>query len=122
ESNVNAPRAMRLGKRGPKLPGTDSPPPPPTAIAAPDNSVFTAVLTDVATEIRTFKDHPQLLKVEKQTGTDWSRIKVFLKDGRVIELAGDKINSLGTASAASILAAAGVSPTVTGRTGQQKRN
>lgn len=75
---------------------------------APDNSVYTVTLADEAVETRTFKDNPQLVRVEKRSNGSQSSIKVFLKDGRVIDLPGDKIAAMSMASAADILAAAGV--------------
>jgi hypothetical protein len=78
---------------------------------APDNSTFTSYLTDAGYEIRTFKNHPQLLKVEKKISSDGKQsLKVFLRGGRVIELPGQKINPLSTAPAAHILNMAGVQP------------
>lgn len=76
---------------------------------APDNSTFTSFLTDAGYEIRTFKSHPQLLKVEKRIGTNGSQtIKVYLRNGKIVNVASERIGSLGTASAATIVAAAGI--------------
>ena len=75
---------------------------------APDNSTFASYLTDAGYEIRTFKNHPQLLRVEKKVGTDSQTLKVFLRGGRVVELPGNAITGLATATANAILAAAGV--------------
>ena len=75
---------------------------------APDNSTFVSFLTDAGYEIRTFKNHPQLLRVEKKVATDSQTLKVFLRSGRVVELPGNSISTLATASADAILAAAGV--------------
>lgn len=75
---------------------------------APDNSTFASYLTDAGYEIRTFKNHPQLLRVEKKVATDSQTLKVFLRGGRVVELPGNSISTLATASANAILAAAGV--------------
>ena len=78
---------------------------------APDNSTFTSYLTDAGYEIRTFKSHPQLLKVEKKTVADGSQsLKIFLRDGRVIEMPGQRITVLATATAAYILETAGIKP------------
>jgi len=70
--------------------------------------VYTVALADKAVETRVFNDHPQLLKVEKVSDGTQSNIKVFLRDGRVLELQGEKIITLSTISAADILHAAGV--------------
>jgi len=76
---------------------------------APDNSTFTSYLTDSGYEIRTFKNHPQLLKVEKKITADGKQsLKIFLRDGKVVELPGQRITILATAPAASILEAAGI--------------
>jgi len=90
--------------------------PDPLALAmknakpAPDNSTFTSYLSDAGYEIRTFNNHPQLLKVEKKVpGNGEQTLKVFLRNGQVIELPGQKIAMLSTASAASIVEAAGLS-------------
>ncbi len=75
---------------------------------APENSQFAVALTDILVERRTFLKNPMLAKVEKTTRGPEKSIKVFLTDGRTIDLPGDAIQSLSTASSASILKAAGV--------------
>jgi hypothetical protein len=76
---------------------------------APDNSTFASYLTDAGYEIRTFKNHPQLLKVEKKITSDGKQtLKVFLRGGKIIELPGQKINPLASAPASFILQAAEV--------------
>jgi hypothetical protein len=82
----------------------------PLAQPAPENSTFTMTLTDVGTETRTFKDHPVLDKVVKTIKPGSSSIKVHLKNGKVVDVAGEKIPGLKNASIADILAAAGVKP------------
>ncbi len=78
---------------------------------APDNSTFASYLTDVGHEIRTFKNHPQLLKVEKRTESSGAQsLKIFLRNGNVVNLPGAKIPVLSTASAATISLAAGIPP------------
>jgi hypothetical protein len=78
---------------------------------APDNSTFASFLTDAGYEIRTFKSHPQLLKVEKKTSADGTQaLKIFLRGGKVVELPGQRITSLSNASAAYILEVAGIQP------------
>jgi len=77
---------------------------------APDNSTFTSYLSDVGVEIRTFKDHPQLKKVEKKTTNDGVvTIKVYLRNGKVIDLPGQAIPILSSAPAVQIMDAAGLS-------------
>lgn len=75
---------------------------------APEDSEFAVILTNAAVEMRTFKNHPQLLKVEKRSSGGESVIRVFLKDGKTIDLPGEKIPALGTETAARILEIAGV--------------
>ena len=75
---------------------------------APDNSTFVSFLTDAGYEVRTFNNHPQLLRVEKRIGTDSQTIKVFLRNGRVVELPGNALSALATVGADAILSAAGV--------------
>ncbi len=78
---------------------------------APDNSTFSSYLTDAGYEIRTFKNHPQLLKVEKKITSDGKQsLRVFLRGGKVVELPGNRINPLANASASFILEMAGVQP------------
>ena len=83
----------------------------PASRPAPDNSTFSSQLTDVARETRTFQRHPQLLKVEKTIEPGKSSIKVFLRGGKVIDLPGDRIDSLATIPAADIMGLIGAAPT-----------
>jgi hypothetical protein len=76
---------------------------------APDNSTFATYLTDAGYEIRTFKNNPQILKVEKKVESNGSQsLKIFLRNGNVVQLPGSAIPILSTASAASIASAAGL--------------
>lgn len=78
---------------------------------APDNSTFTSYLTDAGYEIRTFNNHPQLLKVVKRTSNDGSQtIKVFLRNGKIVELPGATIPLIASAPAEVIAGAAGIQP------------
>lgn len=110
-----------LGKRQAKMEAMrreaeNSPPPKidieaeikKSTIPAPENSEFGAVLADGVFERRTFKSHPQLLKVEKTTKGGGKSIKVYLKDGKVIDVPGEKIEFISKATSASILHAAGL--------------
>ena len=104
-------RKDKVGKEG----GPSGPPVDAAALAmklarpAPDNSTFTSYLSDAGYEIRTFKNHPQLTKVEKKTSNDGSTtIKVFLRNGKVVDLPGQAIPILSTAPASQIMNAAGV--------------
>jgi len=76
---------------------------------APENSTFTSYLSDAGYEIRTFQSHPQLLKVEKRIDNAGKQtLKIFLRNGQVVERPGKDIPVLSTATAAAILATAGI--------------
>jgi hypothetical protein len=78
---------------------------------APDNSTFTSYLTDAGYEIRTFNNHPLLLKVVKRTANDGSQtIIVFLRNGKIVELPGATIPLIASAPAEVIAGAAGIQP------------
>lgn len=78
---------------------------------APDNSTFTSYLSDAGYEIRAFKNHPTLLKVEKRTAGDGRQtVKVFLRNGKVVEVPAQSVGSLATVPAGTIASAAGVAP------------
>ena len=105
-------RLDKLGKEG----GPAGPPVDAEATAmklarpAPDNSTFTSYLSEAGYEIRTFKNHPQLQKVQKITTTNGVvTIKVFLRNGKVIDLPGQAVPVLSTAPASQIMDAAGLS-------------
>lgn len=80
-----------------------------SARPAPENSEFSAALTDIVFERRTFKGHPQLLKVEKITKGEKKTVKVYLVGGKVIDLPGESIPFISTVPSAAILNAAGIS-------------
>ena len=80
-----------------------------SARPAPEDSEFAAALTDIVFERRTFKAHPQLLKVEKITKGEKKTVKVYLVDGKVIELPGESVPFISTAPSSAILQAAGLS-------------
>lgn len=103
---ANSQRTLNANGENPTMAGNVK----PLAQPAPENSEFTMVLTDVGTETRTFKNHPQIDKVVKTVKPGSSSIKVHLKNGKVVDVAGDKIPVLKTASTTDILAAAGLKP------------
>ncbi len=82
----------------------------PTTLTAPEDSEYTMQLTDVGVETRTFKNHPQLLKVVKTITAKEQTVKVYLKDGRVIPIPAEKVSSMRIDAAATFLNAAGVKP------------
>ncbi len=118
-SDAPMPAANRLDGRLKELRGSGEPLSEKEAAAvamkharpAPENSTFASYLTDAGYEIRTFKNHPQLLKVEKKVmAGNKQSAKVFLRDGSVIDVPGEKIPILSTASSSFILNQAGVQP------------
>ena len=100
-------------KRFIDVPST-GPPPPPQLLAAPDNSqIATTMNRDGAViETRIFKNHPQIEKVESIWLTPKQRnVRIFLKDGRVVETKTDRIETLRTASTKLLLEIAGIKVT-----------
>ena len=89
---------------------------------APDDSQFSVALADILVERRTFLKNPLLSKVEKTTNGQNRSIKVFLKDGQVIDLPGEAIQNLSTASSESIIRAARIktAPSETKLRGSEK--
>lgn len=77
--------------------------------AAPDNSEVSSDmnLKGQPVEIRSFKNHPLLIKVER-VDLDNSNVKVYLKNGKVLTIPEDKASGFLTASASEILEAVGV--------------
>lgn len=75
---------------------------------APENSEFSVALTDILVERRTFLRHPVLARAEKVTEGEKKTLYVLTRDGRRVELPGDRIESLSTASSVHILRAAGI--------------
>lgn len=82
----------------------------PMAYPAPDNSEISSIMNNnVPTEVRTFKNNPMLVKMERIfVDVKNPQIKVYLKDGKVVNVPSGKISNPATASADEILSAAGV--------------
>ncbi|MDQ3800725.1 MAG: hypothetical protein M3384_14860 [Acidobacteriota bacterium] len=79
------------------------------AVPAADNSEVLTVLNEKgAVETRIFKSNPVLAKVEKTTFGRDVQLKVFLKNGKVVSLAPEKIGNFTADSAEQILEAAGI--------------
>jgi len=100
---------------GAKKPGTTDAAPieaTPMAYPAPDDSEISSVMNnEVLTEVRTFKNNPALEKMERTfANVKNPKIKVYLKNGKVINVPPSKIINPATASADEILSAAGISP------------
>jgi hypothetical protein len=76
---------------------------------APDDSVITSALGENFVQTRTFKNHPQLNKVERiakfENGKPTYLIKVYLKNGQVKDVSAAKLADPLTVPAATILKA-----------------
>ncbi len=80
---------------------------------ASDNSEITATMDKqgVPIETRTFKDNPMLVKVERVfIDLKNPQTRVYLKNGKVVNVSPDKLSNPSTASANEILTAAGIIP------------
>ena len=73
---------------------------------APENSEYSVSLGKTAVELRVFRDNPSISKVEKTNDGKKSLVKIYLKNGKVVELPGEKIENLGSISSAEILSIA----------------
>lgn len=85
----------------------------PTAFPAPDYSEYTTVMNKdgLPVETRVFKENPQIDKIVRSwKSPKEKKISVYLKNGKVVELDGDKFDSINTVPVAAILEAAGVKP------------
>lgn len=92
---------------------------------APDNSQINTVMRSDGSvaETRTFKDHPDLVKVERITIGQKVSVKVYLKNGRVIDVAKEKLPEFHVIAPANILLAAGIKPQVPQQSnGAQKKS
>jgi hypothetical protein len=82
-----------------------------SAQPAGENSTFFSYLADAAYEVRTFNDHPLLLKVEKTVkDADHQKAKIFLRSGKVVEVDGKLLPHLSNAQVFDILSLAGIKP------------
>ncbi len=79
------------------------------SVPAPDNSEVTNTLGENAVSTRVFKNHPQLAKVEQinDIANKKVTVKVYLRNGKVVEVPEGKIDNPMAAPAANILQAAG---------------
>lgn len=100
----NAPADLKVSKDDPtknaKVQAMSNP--------APDNSEITISLGQFPVETRTFKNNPQLAKVERiqDVANKKNIIKVYLKNGQVKEIAENAVQNPMAAPAAEILKAA----------------
>ena len=86
-------------------------PAPVNVRPAPEDSEITTTLTDVAREVRVWKKHPSLAKIEKIYDGQNISIKVYLRDGRVLDLPGTAIPQLDQVPSDNVLTLVGVAPT-----------
>ena len=63
-------------------------------------------------ETRTFKNHPQLSKIERVTNGKNVSLKVYLKNGKAVEVTQEQIPNFRIAAAQDILLAAGIKPKI----------
>ena len=86
-------------------------PEPPVFRSAPENSESATTMTNDGSilEIRVFKNHPQLAKVEV-TWTDPKdkALKVYLKNGTVVDAKTDRIGNLRDTPSIEIMQVAGI--------------
>lgn len=75
---------------------------------APDNSTFQSSMNAKGQflETRTFNNHPQLAKVERYIAE--KKILIYLKNGKIVEVAEDKLPTFQSTVPGTILEAAGV--------------
>ncbi len=78
--------------------------------SAPDNSEVNTVMRPDGSvaETRTFKDHAELVKVERVTNGPKVTVKVYLKNGRVIDVPKEKVPEFHVIAPGNILLAAGI--------------
>ncbi|MBX3266724.1 MAG: hypothetical protein KF831_08445 [Acidobacteria bacterium] len=82
----------------------------PLARPAPDDSTYSTKLTDVATETRQFRSHPQINKVERITTSEGSRVKIYLKNGKVVDADPNRFRQIASVSVTDFILAAGLTP------------
>lgn len=90
---------------------SSGPLPAPQFRPAPENSTVATSMNQegAVIETRVFKNNPQLIKVEmKWIGPKDSTLKIFLKDGRIVEAKGGKIENLGSTPVSVLLEMAGI--------------
>lgn len=77
---------------------------------APDDSTFKATMDaqGVIMEVRTFINNPYLIKVEKVFTTPNKKMRIYLKNGKVVEVSEEKLPNFAATAPGTILEAAGV--------------
>ncbi len=90
---------------------------------APDESEFnsTGKPDGSFAETRTFKNHPQLLKIEKTTNGKNTSLKVYLKNGKVYDVTEEQISNFRVAAPQNILIAVGIKSNIPQTTEKQSK-
>jgi hypothetical protein len=86
-------------------------PVPPTMSPAPENSegMITMLPDGTINEVRVFRSHPKISRVDTYfTRPGMKRVKIVLRDGRVVELETDRIDNLLSISSGELLQIAGI--------------
>jgi uncharacterized protein YceK len=91
---------------------------------APDESEFAATGKPDGSfaETRTFKNHPQLLKIEKTTNGNKTSLKVYLKNGKVFDVTEEQIPNFSVAASQNILLAVGIKPNLPNTAEKSKKD
>lgn len=90
---------------------SSGPLPPPQFRPAQDNSMVSTTMNSqgAVVETRVFKDNPQIARVEMTwVGPKNNNLKIFLRNGRVVEAKGDNIENLGATPVSTLLGMAGI--------------
>jgi hypothetical protein len=102
----------------------------PQSFDAPEDSAITTTMNQSGQvlEIRVFKSHPQLSRVESTwTSPKGRSLKIYLRDGRTRDVTSDNVENLRSVTAAQVLEMIGIrasrsSPPGSGETGVKKRD
>ena len=112
-ADINAPAAGEImtPKRR-ELVDVPGPVLPPAPIPAPEDSTVTSMMdkSGIAYETRVFGSDQQIAKVQKVFNATNTTAKIYLKSGKVVTVAADKIPALFTISLAEIKKLAGITP------------
>ena len=90
---------------------SSGPLPPPQFRPAPENSMVSTTMNSqgAVVETRVFKDNPQIVRVEMTwVGPKDNALKIFLRNGRVVEAKADNIENLGSTPISVLLEKAGI--------------
>lgn len=93
---------------------SSGPPPPPQYHPAPENSVVATAMNSegAVIETRIFENNPQIARVELTwVGPKDKTIKIYLRNGKVVERKAGNIDNLGSTPTSVLLQMAGVGAT-----------